>query len=100
MVARPAAELPTGIGWALEPKLDGARGLAVVAGGRARLQSRQLRPLTRYFPEIVAALEETFADVVLDGELCVCGPNGLNFAELTRRIAGARRGHVRQASYG
>jgi ATP-dependent DNA ligase len=39
----------------------------VVAGGRARLQSRQLRPLTDYFPEVVAALEETFADVALDG---------------------------------
>jgi ATP-dependent DNA ligase len=43
------------------------RCLAVVTCGRARLQSRQQRPLTRYFPEIVAALGEHFDDVVLDG---------------------------------
>ncbi|QYN41160.1 hypothetical protein K1T35_48350 (plasmid) [Pseudonocardia sp. DSM 110487] len=100
MVARPAAELPRGGRWAYEAKLDGARGISVVAGGRARLQSRQLRPLTDYFPEVVAALEETFADVALDGELVVCGPDArLDFGALTRRIAGARRGDIGQVSY-
>jgi len=99
MVARPAGELPTGSRWAYEPKFDGARGIAVVVDGRARLQSRQLRPLTRCFPEVVAALEEYFGDVVLDGELVVAGPDGLDFAQLTRRIAGARRGLVGEVGY-
>lgn len=73
----------------------------MVCGGRARLQSRQQRPLTRAFPEIVQALGERFAgDVVLDGELVVCGPDGrLDFTALTRRIAGGRRGGLGQASY-
>jgi hypothetical protein len=47
------------------------RCLAAVVGGRARLQSRQQRSLTKYFPEIVAALGDHFDDVVLDGELVV-----------------------------
>jgi ATP-dependent DNA ligase len=70
--------------------------IARVEGGRARLQSRQLRPLTRCFPEIVAALREHFAgDVLLDGEIVVCAPDGrLDFPALTRRIAGASRGPV------
>jgi ATP-dependent DNA ligase len=68
--------------------------------GRARLLSRQHRPLTRYFPEVVAALGEHFAgDVVLDGELVVVGANGrLDFPALTRHIVGAR-GSLGRASY-
>ena len=95
MVARPAPQVPRGP-FAYEPKLDGARLIARVEGGRARLQSRQLRPLTRCFPEIVAALREQFAgDVLLDGEVVVCAPDGrLDFSALTRRIAGASRGPV------
>jgi ATP-dependent DNA ligase len=65
------------------------RCLAVVDSGRARLQSRQQRRLTRYFPEIVTALCEHFSKVVLDGELVVAGPGGrLDFMALTRRLAG------------
>jgi ATP-dependent DNA ligase len=92
MVARSAPELPSTGPWAFEPKLDGFRVLAVVDGGRARLQSRQQRPLTRYFPEIVEALRQQFGgEVVLDGELVVCGPNGqLDFMALQRRLTGAR----------
>jgi ATP-dependent DNA ligase len=86
---------------AYEPKLDGARCISLVEGGRARLQSRQQRPLTRYFPEIVRALGEHFAgDVVLDGELVVVTAEGrLDFTALTRRIAGARRGTLGTAYY-
>lgn len=76
---------------AYEPKLDGARCLTTVASGHATLQSRQLRPLTRSFPEITEALEERFVDIVLDGELVVCGPEGLDFIALQRRLASTRR---------
>ncbi len=65
-----------------------------------RLQSRQQRSLTRYFPEIVEALRTWFAgEVVLDGELVLCGPDGrLDFAALQHRLTGAHRSPVR-ASY-
>lgn len=92
MVARSAPELPSTGPWAFEPKLDGFRALAVVDGGRARLQSRQQRSLTRFFPDVVEALRGQFAgEVVLDGELVVCGPDGrLDFMALQRRLTGAR----------
>jgi ATP-dependent DNA ligase len=99
MVARPAPMLPRGP-FAYEPKLDGARCIARVESGRARLQSRQQRPLTRYFPEVVAALGEHFADVAFDGELVVCGSDGrLDFPTLTQRIAGSRRDPLGPAGY-
>jgi ATP-dependent DNA ligase len=75
------------------------RCLAVVTGGRARLQSRQQRPLTRYFPEIVAALGEHFSDVVLDGELVVCRDGRLDFTALQRRLASPRAAAEAPASF-
>ncbi len=69
MAAVSTGELPVGAKWVYEPKFDGFRCLAHAASGRVRLQSRQLRSLTRYFPEIVAAVAELGEDVVLDGEL-------------------------------
>jgi ATP-dependent DNA ligase len=53
MVARAATTLPTRGPWAYEPKLAGFRALAIGEGGRLRLQPRQKRPLTGFFPEIV-----------------------------------------------
>src|ERR1700754_2611507 len=92
MVAREAATLPTRGPWAYEPKLDGFRALAIGEGGRVRLQPRQQRPLTEFFPEIVEALAQRFrGEVVLDGELVVCGPGGLDFMALQRRLTGSRR---------
>jgi ATP-dependent DNA ligase len=70
MVARPATDLPRGSGWAFEPKADGFRAIATVAEGSVWLQSRQLRSLTRFFPEVVDALGAWFRDVVLDGVIC------------------------------
>jgi ATP-dependent DNA ligase len=54
-------------GWAFEPKFDGFRCLAYRKGDHVALQSRQQRPLARYFPEIVAAVAELTCDAVLDG---------------------------------
>src|SRR6476469_1422509 len=51
-LARPAKKLPTGDGWAYEPKWDGFRALAFVDGADVYLQSRSGRPLRRYFPEL------------------------------------------------
>ncbi|GAA1194960.1 hypothetical protein GCM10009608_32990 [Pseudonocardia alaniniphila] len=92
MVARPAPDLPTAGPWAFEPKFDGFRALATADRGRVRLHSRQHRPLTRYFPEIVAAIADRFAGhVVLDGELVICRAGGLDFMALQRRLTNARR---------
>jgi ATP-dependent DNA ligase len=64
-LARPRAKLPDGEGWAYEPKWDGFRAIAFVDGEEAYLQSRNGKPLSRYFPEV------TFPPgrYVVDGEL-------------------------------
>jgi ATP-dependent DNA ligase len=91
MVARPAPDLPTAGPWAFEPKLDGFRAIATADRRRVRLHSRQNRPLTRYFPEIVAAIADRFAGhIVLDGELVVCRTAGLDFMALQRRLTDTR----------
>src|SRR5690349_23173038 len=93
MTARAAAELPDEQRSArlmFEPTLDGWRCLAFhQANGRAVLQSRQHKSLTRYFPEIVVAiLEEVRPATVLDGELVVYRGGRCDFAALQRRICG------------
>jgi len=64
-LARSRTSLPDDDGWGYEPKLDGFRCIAFVDGDSVELQSRNGRPLTRYFPEV------TFPDgrLVLDGEI-------------------------------
>jgi ATP-dependent DNA ligase len=88
MAAVPADALPDdqpGI-WALETKLDGWRCLAMHDRGRVVLQSRQQRPLSRYFPEVVAAVRELGVDAVFDGELVAWTDGHLDFAALQQRI--------------
>jgi ATP-dependent DNA ligase len=68
--------------WSYEAKFDGFRCLAHRRAARVALQSRQQRPLTRYFPEIVAALEQLDTAVVLDGELVLWREGRLDFAAL------------------
>lgn len=88
MIAAAAPALPTSHpgGWAVEPKLDGFRCIAHSGPQRVALQSRQLRPLTRYFPEIVAALGQLDVEVVLDGELVLWREGRVDFAALQRRL--------------
>ncbi len=64
-LARPRAKLPDGGGWAYEPKWDGFRAIAFVDGNDTYLQSRNGKPLSRYFPEV------TFEPgrCVVDGEI-------------------------------
>jgi ATP-dependent DNA ligase len=107
MTARPAPALPPPERAALysfEPKWDGFRCLTFRTPERALLQSRQLRPLTRYFPEIAAAVVEQLPPgTVVDGELCVYRDGRLDFTALQRRIHpsamhAARRGELTPAA--
>jgi len=68
-----------------EPKWDGFRALAFVEGGEVYLQSRDDKPLARYFPELVKALSH-LPDMILDGEIVIAGPRGLQFETLQLRL--------------
>ena len=83
-----SAELPVGKpgDWSYEPKFDGFRCISFRRDERVRLQSRQQRGLTRYFPEIAAAVSALDFDVVVDGELTLWHHGRLDFAALQQRI--------------
>jgi len=85
MEAKVRDELP-GTGWAFEPKWDGFRVLAWAPPER-RLDSRQSKPLLRYFPELTEAVEHLPAGTVVDGEVVYVGPQGrTDFDVLSQRI--------------
>ncbi len=85
MEAKLVDALPEGNGWQYEPKWDGFRCLAFVAGGEVQLISKSGKPLGRYFPEVVAGLA-ALPDGVLDGELIIpVGPT-LSFEALQMRL--------------
>ena len=87
MEALPATELPTGEPWQYEPKWDGFRCLAFRDGDRVELMSKSAKSLTRYFPELVAALSKLEArKFVLDGEIVIPVHGGLSFDDLLMRI--------------
>ena len=87
MEATPASELPAGAEWLYEPKWDGFRCLAFRDAKRIDLLSKAGKPLTRYFPELVAALAElTAKQFVLDGEIVIPMDGGLSFDQLLMRI--------------
>jgi ATP-dependent DNA ligase len=77
-----AREIPTDEGWAFEPKWDGFRAIAFVDGDDVFLQSRNGRPLGRYFPE----LRFPAGRYVLDGELVIRREGGEDFGALQERI--------------
>jgi ATP-dependent DNA ligase len=86
-LARSRASLPEGDGWAYEPKWDGFRAIAFVDGEDVRLQSRNGRDLTRYFPELRFAPGR----YVLDGEIVIHGEDGhQDFDLLGQRIHPAK----------
>jgi ATP-dependent DNA ligase len=87
MEARQVDELPEGDEWQFEPKWDGFRCLAFRDGNEMYLQSRNARPLARYFPDVAAALLEVRARrFVLDGELVVPVQRRLSFEQLQLRL--------------
>ena len=87
MLARRVSALPAGEHWLFEPKWDGFRTLVFRNGTDLLLQSRDLKPLNRYFPELVEPLLEQLPDrCVVDGELVIAGAGGLEFESLQLRI--------------
>ncbi len=88
MLAKPAAELPTGAGWLYEPKWDGFRAIVFRDGDETYIQSRDLKPLDRYFPELPPALTTNLPQrCVVDGEIVIPGKDdGLDFDALLLRI--------------
>jgi ATP-dependent DNA ligase len=87
MLARLAPTLPLGERWRYEPKWDGFRCLVFGAGDAVVLQSRNERPLGRYFPELTGAFSRLGAGpVVLDGEILVRRDGVGDFDALLRRI--------------
>jgi ATP-dependent DNA ligase len=87
MLAKVADALPTEPGFLFEPKWDGFRALVFRGAEQTYLQSRDLRPLNRYFPELEKALHEALPKgCVLDGEIVVATPSGLDFDALQMRL--------------
>ncbi len=87
MLAKLEREIPRGDGWRYEPKWDGFRAIVFREGGGVRIQSRDARPLERYFPELVPALREAFpAGSVVDGEVIIADEQGLDFDALQLRL--------------
>ena len=79
--------LPQDAGLVFEPKWDGFRCIVFRDGDEVVLGSRNERPLTRYFPELVEALQRELPDrIVVDGEIVVPGATGLDFDALQQRI--------------
>jgi ATP-dependent DNA ligase len=87
MLSTAAEALPAGEGWLFEPKWDGFRTLVFRDADEILLQSRDERPMNRYFPELVAPLAAALpARCVVDGEIVIAGPDGLDFEALLLRI--------------
>ena len=79
--------IPVGEEWQYEPKWDGFRALAFRDGDKVEIQSKSGRLMTRYFPELVAALRALKAHkFVLDGELAVSAGRAFSFDALLHRI--------------
>jgi ATP-dependent DNA ligase len=91
MEARSVDEVPTGPEWQYEPKWDGFRCLIFRDGDTVTLQSKAGKPLTRYFPDVVAAVNALAPRrFVLDGEIVVPHGNDLSFDDLLQRIHPAK----------
>jgi len=87
MLAEAQETIPRGEGWVYEPKWDGFRAIVFRDEGSVRLSSRNSQPLERYFPEVVEGLKAVLPPrCVLDGELVIPGPRGLDFEALQNRI--------------
>jgi ATP-dependent DNA ligase len=87
MLAKLADALPPPGDHLFEPKWDGFRALVFRGAADVYIQSRDLRPLDRYFPELHAALVERLPqDCVLDGEIVIAAKGGLDFDALQLRL--------------
>jgi ATP-dependent DNA ligase len=85
MLAKAVPAIPPGASY--EPKWDGFRSICFRDGDEVELGSRNERPMTRYFPELVAALKDELPErCVLDGEIVIAAEKGLDFDALQQRI--------------
>ena len=87
MLAKSRSDLPEGAGWSFEPKWDGFRALIFRDGSELLIQSRDEKPLNRYFPELELPLKTQLPDrCVLDGELVIARRGALDFEALQLRL--------------
>lgn len=87
MLAKRIEELPPGDTWIFEPKWDGFRALIFRDGDEILIQSRDAKPLNRYFPELLDPLRAALPTrCVLDGEIVIVTNNGLDFDRLQLRL--------------
>jgi ATP-dependent DNA ligase len=87
MLAKPADKLPSDDGWLFEPKWDGFRAIVFRDGDEVLIQSRDLKPLDRYFPELAAPLRASLPErCVVDGEVVISKDGELQFEALLLRI--------------
>ncbi|ORW11923.1 ATP-dependent DNA ligase [Mycobacterium kyorinense] len=85
MLAKPVTSIPPDASY--EPKWDGFRSICFRDGDDVELGSRNERPMTRYFPELVAAIKAELPEqCVIDGELIIATGHGLDFEALQQRI--------------
>jgi ATP-dependent DNA ligase len=87
MLSKRVDGLPEGPGWIFEPKWDGFRTLIFRDGDEVFIQSRDSKPLNRYFPELLDPLRAQLpARCVLDGEIVIAQGGGLDFEALQLRL--------------
>jgi ATP-dependent DNA ligase len=87
MLAKLADELPEGGEFLFEPKWDGFRAIVFRTADDVFIQSRDLKPLDRYFPELHGVfLEQLPKGAVVDGEIVMPTPHGLDFDGLQMRL--------------
>src|SRR4051795_5664705 len=87
MLAKASNGLPDGDGWLFEPKWDGFRAIVFRDGNEVLIQSRDLKPLDRYFPELADPIRASFPRrCVVDGEVVISRDGELDFEALLLRI--------------
>src|SRR5215831_6301217 len=87
MLAKRVSELPSEGDWIFEPKWDGFRALVFRDRDDIRIQSRDEKPLNRYFPELLDPLRKSLPErCVLDGEIVIVRNDGLDFDALQLRL--------------
>src|SRR5919198_837326 len=87
MLAKRVDELPEGDNWLFEPKWDGFRALVFRDGDEILIQSRDEKPLNRYFPELLEPLKSNLPPrCVLDGEIVIVKDDELDFDLLQLRL--------------
>src|SRR5437870_9898108 len=87
MLAKRVSELPTAADWIFEPKWDGFRALVFRDHDEIYVQSRDAKPLNRYFPELLEPIREELPDrAVLDGEIVIARDGALDFDALQLRL--------------